>query len=367
MIARNWLRPRAVTRQFVSPSGRGVEQKEQNASPDRSAADLFPMGRGTRRLCLGPMLALTLILSACSDDPDGAVFQGYVEGEFIEVAPEVGGRIVELAARRGDQVEAGAFLFRLDDEEAAEAVAQAEAELARAEAQLANLQQGQRPTEIAVIEAQIAEAQASLDAEQRDFQRQLQLFERNVIAEARLDQAREEVSVAEARLAAVERQRDVAEMPARTAEIDAGERAVEGARAALRQAKTRLARHIVTASHAGRIEDVHYEEGEVATAGAPVLSLLPPDRRKVIFFVPEPVRPALAVGRAISIACDGCPDGLSAHVNFLASEAEFTPPVIFSRDTREKLVFRAEAALDGDAAELPLGQPVDVAIIEAAQ
>ena len=191
--------------------------------------------------------------------------------------------------------------------------------------------------------------------------RQLELFERRVVSQARLDEAREAVSVAEARLASVERQKDVASMPARTAEISAGERAVEASSAALSQAETRLSRHVVKAPAAGSVQDVYYEAGEVASAGAPVISLLPPDRRKVIFFVPEPARPGLAIGEELAISCDSCPAGLTARLSFLAREAEFTPPVIYSRDTRDKLVFRAEAFLSGAAAGLPLGQPVEVA------
>jgi HlyD family secretion protein len=278
----------------------------------------------------------------------------------------VAGRIVELTVREGDDVAAGDLLFRLDDTEAEAAVAEARAELARAKAQLTNLKQGQRPPEIAVIEAQIAEAKASLESARKEFERQEALFNNRVISEARLDQAREAMSVAEARVIAAERQRDVAEMPARTPEIEAGERAVEAAEAALKQAETRLQKHRVPAPVEGRIEDVHYEEGEVAQAGAPVLSLLPHTRRKVVFFVPGAARPSLRIGSEIAIACDGCPDGLSAPVTFLGSEAEFTPPVIFSRETRGKLVFRAEAALSGEAAELPLGQPVDVSPAGAA-
>jgi HlyD family secretion protein len=305
------------------------------------------------------LLVALLALTGCRNGGDGA-FQGYVEGEFVEVAPEVGGRIVELAVRRGDRVEADALLFRLDDAEAKAAVAEAKAQLARAEAQLENLQHGQRPPEIAVIEAQIAEAEASLDKAQKDMQRQLELFERRVISQARLDQAREAVSVAEARVAAVRRQREVATLPARTPEIEAGEQAVQAAQAALAQARTRLLKHVVAAPTSGSIEDVYYEQGEVAAAGAPVVSLLPPDRRKVIFFVPEPARPGLKLGDPVAVSCDSCPAGLTATVSFIASESEFTPPVIFSRDTRDKLVFRAEARLVGEAAELPLGQPVDV-------
>lgn len=306
-----------------------------------------------------------LLLAACNG-AERPAFQGYVEGEFIQVAPEIGGRIVELPVRRGAQVKPGDTLLRIDDSEAREDVARAAADLARSQAQLANLQEGERPAEVAVIEAQIAEAEASLDMARKDFGRQQILFERRVVSEARLEQARERVTVAEARVLEAERRREVATLPARTPEIEAAERSVAVAQASLNQARVRLGDYVVQATAEGRIEDVYYEQGEVAAAGGPVLSLLPADRRKVIFYLPEPARPGLAVGAKVAVSCDGCSAGLAAEVSFLASEAEYTPPVIFSRDTRDKLVFRAEAWLTGAAAALPLGQPVDVALLPQA-
>ena len=311
------------------------------------------------------LLMPLILLVACTGDADPPEFQGYVEGEFIEVAPEATGRLVELDVGRGDQVEQGAVLFRIDDTEAAEDVARAEAELARAEAQLANLQTGGRPAELSVIEAQISEAQASLDMARKDFARQNTLFARGVVSEARLDGAREAVALAEARLLAAERRREVAALPARTPEIAAAERTVALLRAGLNGMRARLAKHVALAPAEGRIEDVYYRVGEIASAGAPVLSLLPSGRRKLIFFVAEPARPALKPGTDVAFRCDGCPDGFTAEVTFVGSEAEFTPPVIFSRGTREKLVFRAEAELEGAAAELPIGHPVDVLLTAA--
>jgi HlyD family secretion protein len=279
----------------------------------------------------------------------------------VQIAPEVAGRIVELTAKEGDQVKAGQPVFRLDDADAAAAVAQARAEVARAEAELRNRQEGQRPPELQVIEAQIAEADASLQSAQKNFERQMELFRRRVSSEAQLDRAREALEVAKARVETVRRQKQVAALPARTAEIEAAELAVKSAQARLSQAETRLATYRVIAPAAGLVDDVYYQPGEVVTPGAIVMSLLPPDRRKVIFFVPEPARAGLRVGSAVSVSCDGCPAGLSAQLTRLASEAEYTPPVIFSRETRDKLVFRAEARLESGAPPLPLGQPVDVA------
>ncbi len=306
------------------------------------------------------LLLFPLMLAACNDAADLPVFQGYVEGEFIEVAPEATGRIVELSVARGGPVQQGAMLFRIDDTEAAEDVARAEAELARAEAQLANLQAGQRPAELAVIEAQISEAEASLQTARRDFARQKTLFERRVVSEARLDQAREAMAVAEARLLAAERRREVAALPARTPELQGAERSVASARASVNQVRARLAKYVAWSPAEGRVENVYYRAGEIALAGSPVLSLLPSGRRKLVFFIPEPARPTLSVGAEVHLHCDGCPGGLTAEVTFVGDEAEFTPPVIFSRDTREKLVYRAEAKLAGAAAALPIGHPVDV-------
>jgi len=299
-------------------------------------------------------------LAACAAEQGTPRFQGYLEGEYVQVAPEVSGRIVTIAVAEGDTVLPGAALFRLDDAEAAAAVAQARAEVARQEAELANLTRGQRPPEIAVIEAQIAEAEASLQKARKDLQRQEQLFQRQVVAEAALDSAREAVSVAEARVKAQRMQREVAEMPARAAEIAAAEGAVEAARSALKEAETRRAKHDVRAPAEASVDDVHYEPGEVAQPGTAVLSLLPPDGRKVVFFVPEPQRGAVAVGAGVAVSCNGCPADLQATVTRVASEAEYTPPVIFSRETRGKLVFRAEARLAGGIGPVPLGQPVDV-------
>jgi len=308
-----------------------------------------------------PLAFLTLALLVACSGADDTAFQGYIDADFVYVAPEVSGRIVDRPVMRGSVVKAGDLLFRIDDTEAKAAVDQAEAEVARAEAQLANLQQGQRPPEIAVIEAQIVEAHASLEKAQRDYDRQLKLFNTKVISQAQLDEAREAIRVAEARLTATEKQKEVAAMPARTPEIEAGERAVEASHASLDQTKTRLTKYVIHAPVSGRVDDTYYEVGEVATAGAPVLSLLPQNALKVIFFVPEAQRPALALGAAVALACDGCPADLSGRITFLGTEAEFTPPVIFSRENSGKLMFRAEAKLLDGATGLPLGQPVTVA------
>ena len=99
-------------------------------------------------------------------------------------------------------------------------------------------------------------------------------------------------------------------------------------------------------------------------AGAAVASLLPDARRRLRFFVPETIVGGLRTGQAIEAGCDGCAATIRATIDFIAPQAEYTPPVIYSRGSREKLVFRVEAApAPEQAATLRPGLPIDVRLI----
>jgi HlyD family secretion protein len=308
------------------------------------------------------LLALAALgLAACSDE-GGAPLQGYVEGTYVYVSPDAPGRIVERPVTAGAEVAAGDVLVRLDDSDERQAVAGAEARLAQAEAQLANLRSGKRPVEISVIEAQLSEAQANFALAEEEYQRQLVLLERGVIAQAAVDNAKARRDAAEASVRAIEHELEVAQLPARPEEITAAEKNVAAEQAALAQARNALERRTLTAPEAALVEETFFEPGEYAQAGAAIVSLLPEANRKVRFFVPEPRLASVTIGSRVGIGCDGCPAGLEGEVTFVASAAEFTPPVIYSKDVRDKLVFRVEARPLGEAARLKVGQPVDVTL-----
>jgi HlyD family secretion protein len=307
------------------------------------------------------LVLAALALAACSEDRDMRL-QGYIEGTYLYVSSDAAGRIVERPVTAGAEVAAGAVLVRLDDSDERQAVAGAEARLAQAEAQLANLRSGKRPVEISVIAAQLSEAQANFALAEEEYQRQLVLLERGVIAQAAVDNAKARRDAAEASVRAIEHELEVAELPARPEEITAAEKNVAAEQAALAQARNALERRTLTAPEAALVEETFFEPGEYAQAGAAIVSLLPEANRKVRFFVPEPRLASVAIGSRVGIACDGCPAGLEGEVTFVASAAEFTPPVIYSKDVRDKLVFRVEARPLGEAARLKVGQPVDVTL-----
>jgi HlyD family secretion protein len=119
----------------------------------------------------------------------------------------------------------------------------------------------------------------------------------------------------------------------------------------------------VSSTVTGTIADTLFVPGEWVPAGAPVVSVLPPGNVKVRFFVAETRLGALRVGQKVALACDGCAAPIAASISFIAPQAEYTPPVIYSRDNRAKLVFLVEARPDAqDAVKLHPGQPVDVTL-----
>jgi HlyD family secretion protein len=271
------------------------------------------------------LLAL-ILLAGCHGHGDELRAQGYVEGEYLNVAPQVTGRIEAVLAREGSFVQAGAPLIKLDPLEAEALRSQAAAQAAQAEANL-------RDAEAAELRAQ------------REFLRQQDLVQRKVSAVAVLDTARQAYDSS-------------------TAQVEAGKKAIEAARANLGQAEWQLAQRSLVAPAAGVIDEIYYRAGEVATAGRPVLSILPAENRKVRFFLREADLPHVKLGTQVFIHCDGCAEAIPARVSYVSNEAEFTPPVIYSLETREKLVFKIEARPVDAKAPLKIGQPVEVIVSE---
>jgi HlyD family secretion protein len=145
--------------------------------------------------------------------------------------------------------------------------------------------------------------------------------------------------------------------------VEDTEMAVRSAQARVDSSNTRLVRRKLASPVTGTVQQVYFRPGEMVPAGRPIVALLPPGNLKIRFYVPESVLPQIAYGDVVKVSCDGCAADLTARVSFIASTAEFTPPVIYSRDERAKLVFLIEA-LPEKPQELRVGQPIDVALAQ---
>jgi HlyD family secretion protein len=310
-----------------------------------------------RRLAAG--LLLPLLLAACKPDKD-PVYQGYAEGEYLRMAPEAAGRLVKLAVARGDQVKAGDLLFELDDREATIARDQAAATLNADEARLADLGKGARPEEIAVYKAQLVQAQSQLSLDQPKLKRRETLRASDMVTTEDRDSAAAAVAADQARIAEARARVAAAELAGRQDMVAAAAAVVEMNRAKLAEAERQLAERRVVAPADAVVDDTLYRLGEQVAANAAVVSLLPPGNIKIRFFMPEPVLGSVHVGDRVAISCDACGADLGATVSYIAPQAEFTPPVIYSVGTRDKLVYLIEAKPEPGAAPLHPGQPVDV-------
>lgn len=284
-------------------------------------------------------LFAAMALTGCSD-PSARRLTGYVEAETLYMAPQEAGVIEDILVTEGDRVNAGDVLFRMRSDRIAYQVEQASAAAKSA---------GKRADDDGSLARAVSEAQANLERIAADFARTQQLFRDGFVSKARLDSDRASLTAAQARLDAARAERDAAQDDYRSVEAQAG------------LAKQRLDDLAVTAPQAGTIERIYRRAGEVAAAGDPVAALLPPDHVKIRFYAPERMLASFAPGNEIGFRCDGCAEGLKARVAYVAAEPQFTPPVIYNLEERDKLVFLIEARPLNPQGLRP-GLPVDIVI-----
>jgi HlyD family secretion protein len=308
------------------------------------------------------LMPIAIALAACGKSAPPAI-QGYVEGEYVRVAAPFAGTLVRLDAQRGQEVAAGGALFALEAENEDAARQEAEERLKRALAQAEDLRKGRRPTELDTSRAQLAQAQVAAGFSEKEYARQLDLVAKGFVSQQRADEARAARDRDRSRVAELDAALKTATLGSRPDEIRAAEADAAAAREALKQADWRLRQKTVSASVAGTVTDTLFVRGEWVPAGAPVVAMLPPANVKVRFFVPETSLGAVKVGQKVALACDACGAGLDATIAFISPQAEYTPPVIYSKDNRAKMVFLVEARpAPAQAARLHPGQPVDVTL-----
>jgi HlyD family secretion protein len=279
------------------------------------------------------------------------LLSGYIEGESLFLAAPVAGTVSSITAEEGQRVAAGAQLFTIDPATLSAQGEQARAQLAEARTQIAtaaaNAQQA---------EAEATAAAADADKARRDLDRLLSVRRDDpaAVAGKDIDAANAALREANARLNAA---RQLA--GARRSQIAAARAQENQARGGEREVAIRVGQLAPPSPSPARVEEIFYRPGEWVAANQPVVSLLPDDRVKIRFFVPEQEVASYRPGRNVRFSCDGCAADMTAKINYVSPRPEFTPPVIFSRDSRDRLVFMVEA-LPARPANLMPGLPVDV-------
>ena len=290
-----------------------------------------------------------------------ATYQGYVEAEYVHVASPVAGALAELRVSRGQEVQAGTPLFVLEQDYERAALAVATHSLKQAADKLANVQKGQRPTELTAIRARLGQASSSLRLAETEFKRRQTLFAERTISAEEMDRARADYDVKAQQVREMSANLSTAKLGGRSDEISAAQAEVEAAKGRVEQAAWTLAQKSQTAPSAALVFDTLYTLGEWVPAGKAVAVLLPPGNIKVRFFVPEEAVGRIQVGQEAQVRFDGEAKPVPVRVSYISAQAEYTPPILYSSDNRAKLVFLVEAKPGPDQAPLlHPGQPVDV-------
>ena len=303
-----------------------------------------------------PVAILALCLLTSCEQPKDDYWLGYIEGELALIAPPQPGWITSVEVTRGAKIKLGDALFTLDAVRELAARDNANAAIAAAREQAS-----QATSQIAQARAEEAQVEADIAKNEKELARQQELV--RIGASPRRDLEATQASYDSAR---AHRAQTVALQTQAAAAVRQAQAQAHQAEANLTTAEFNLSERAVHAQVAGEVQDLYFRQGEYANAGAPVVAVLPPANVFVRFFVPEPQVSQLMLGSPVRISCDGCPAGLTGTITFIAAQAEFTPPVIYSTGNRERLVFKAEARVAGGLPIRP-GVPVEVRPVAAAQ
>lgn len=267
----------------------------------------MPVIRTTRAL----IFLFIFLCIGCSSKDEG--LNGYIEGEYTYVATGISGTLLTLNVKRGQNVKKDQLLFQLDPQP----------DLAAKDAALATVEQ---------IQAELSLAKVVLE-------RYKNLYAHNATDKNTLDEKQNQ--------------------------YDTKEKELQSAQNNLTESTWSFNQKTVYSPITGRVFDTFYRIGEKVAANQPVLAILAPENIKVLFYIPEKKLSMLKLGQQISFRCDSCKTATQATISYISPEAEYTPPVIYSAETRTNLVYLIRADIPQNLVEqFHPGQPLDIDLNE---
>jgi HlyD family secretion protein len=300
------------------------------------------------------------------DDADQNRYQGVVEYEERDLAFEVLGRIIELPVVEGQTVRAGDLVARLDDtlEKSARDARAAEAQALRD--QLGLLKSGARAEDIRAMEAQVRAARSSEALLRTNAQRMRKLYEGQAAPPSSVDQLEADLGRATAQREALEQNLSALRHGARPQEIGMALNRLASAEAEVALEETRIKRYALRADSPGEVLHKHFELGEMAAIGTPVVTVADTEHPYVDVFVPQAEIGGISVGGPAQVRVDALAHELGGKVERISRRTEFTPRYLFSRGERTNLVIRVRVRVDDPRRELHSGPPAFVRIAPAA-
>lgn len=303
-------------------------------------------------------LLLIVLATACQErEPRPAELQGIVELDERPLGFELGGRLLEVPARRGQVVKQGQVLASIDPGLEQPQLRVRQAELKTAKAQLDLLRSGSRREDIDAAAAQVRAATAVEGAANDAAVRTRKLVAGGTVPKAQLDDAESQLRRAVAEREGFQERLRMLRKGSRHQEIAAAQARVEGAEAAVALVEARLARMALRAPIDGVVLEVHAEPGQVVAAGAPVITIGDAQRPYVDVFVPQGELRGVRAGLQTLVFVDSEAAPFRAAVEDVARKTEFTPRFLFSPKERPNLVVRVRVRIEDPTSRLHAGVP----------
>lgn len=307
-------------------------------------------------------IMVLLILNGCHKE-NTHVYQGYAEGEYVNVSSSQSGILDKLFVKRGDSVVTNSNLYALESDSEIIALTQAQEALSVATSTLADYNKGARPQELDVIQAQLSQAVANADYAQAQLKRNTMLYESNAVSKEQLDTSTSLAQTTSSRVNELKNALHVAKLSKRVDQIKAQEAHIKELEALIKQAQWKLNEKALKARSDALVFDTLYREGEWVPAGGIVVRLLPPQNIKIRFFVPQEIAEQLSINQKATITARADGKKISAHITYISTQSEYTPPIIYSNETKDQLTYMIEAYPNAlDAHYLHPGQPVEVSL-----
>ena len=311
-------------------------------------------------------VAAVLTLSACKDPRDTPQLPAYIEADMTAVASPVAGILFKMGVKEGQAVKSGENLYVLESNRELAQLAEAQARKSQAESQKRNLSKGARETELDAFRARLRAAKAQRDQALTQLKKTETLLKKGFVAETQVEADRTNVQLAEAQVEEARATLKAAKDGARTDERDAASALEQAANAGVDQVRWLLQQKQVTAPVDGVIQEIFVRQGEFAQPGAAVMTILHKDSLRVRFFVPNDLRPRFMPGSAIDVQVSGCDKPVKARITRVSARPEYTNPLMFGPELRDRLSFLTEGKLEGGGCTVPPGTPVGV-FVPAAQ
>jgi HlyD family secretion protein len=334
---------------------------------------MMPHHRRTFALLVSVFAGLSAAACTPKSPPDRVRVSGQVEATDVRVAPQVGGRLLELHVAEGDRVTAGALIAKLDTADAELALDRARAERDQANAQLQLLLAGSRPEDIRQADAQAAAADSdasAADVELSSAQEDVNRFEALLASNSgsrkqrddavtRRDTARQRVQAARERVRAARENLSRLRAGARPQEIDAARARVAAAAAQIATIEKSIADATVVAPISGIVTEKLADVGELVQPRAPIVVITDLDHAWANVYVDEPDIPRLRIGQPATLFTDAGGTGISGTISYVSAKAEFTPRNVQTAEERSKLVYRIKVSVDNSSGVLKTGMPVE--------